>query len=189
MTDLVEQIHGFWFGDLTPKQWYVQDDEIDDTIRSRFLTAWQAERAGNAPDWGISARAIVARLILLDQFPRNMFRGHADSFATDRLARKIAKSALARGVLGLCKRVEEQQFILMPLEHSESIADQHRAVRLFQKVLKDAELLIHARAHREIIRRYGRFPFRNEALGRRSTAAEAAFLAQGGYASMVKELR
>ena len=140
--------------------------------------------------WLTYPSGTLAYIILTDQFPRNMFRGSSDSFATDKAARAAAKSAIARG---WDMQIDEpaRQFFYMPLMHSENLCDQDRCVRLMLTRMSGSgdSNLLHAKAHREIIRRFGRFPFRNEALKRETTAPEAAFIRDGGYGATVKALK
>ena len=175
--------------ELTPAQWYVSDDAVDATIRDRFGALWADARGGGLNAWRSGPRGALGYIILTDQFPRNMFRGEADAFATDALARKATEDAIVHGWdLGIAEPA--RQFFYLPLEHSEDIEDQERAVTLIRSAMPEtgANTLLHARAHREIIRRFGRFPFRNEALGRESSPEESAFMAEGGYGAIVRQL-
>ncbi|MFC7705121.1 DUF924 family protein [Plastorhodobacter daqingensis] len=180
----------FWLKDVGPKGWYESSEALDDEIRQRFLPHWEQARRG-APDRGAcSAEGVLAYIILTDQFPRNMFREDPRAFATDQLARRAAQRAIH---MRWDLRVAEpaRQFFYLPLMHSEILADQERCVRLVLTRMPEtgAETLVHARAHRGIIRRFGRFPYRNAALGRSSTPEEEAFLAQGGYRAAVSALQ
>lgn len=162
----------FWFG-LQPAQHWKADAELDAQIRARFLTVWEEERDGLPPQFLGSADEALAAIILFDQFPRNMFRGHADQFASDLLALGIAR----RGVdLGLDQQMPEERrvFFYLPFEHSEDMADQRQSLLLFTR-LGDATYLDFARKHYDVIDRFGRFPHRNAALGRQSTPEEEAF--------------
>lgn len=180
----------FWLDELEPKDWYLGGDALDQTIRDRFLDAWHEAMQGAFGLWLTHPSGALAYLILMDQFPRNMFRGTGESFASDQSARAAAKSAIAQD---FDLRIDEpaRQFFYLPLMHSESLIDQDRAVRLICSRMPEggAETLLHARAHREIIRRFGRFPFRNDALGRATTPAEAQFIEGGGYGEIVRQLR
>lgn len=177
----------YWNG-LGEEGWFKQDDAVDAEIRERFLADWEEAAAGGLHSWRCSPQGMLAYLILTDQFPRNMFRGEPRAFETDHLARSAAKSAIFKG---WDMRVPEpiRHMYYMPLSHSEFGQDQERSVRLMAERLPEgrAMCLPHAQAHREVIRRFGRFPFRNGALGRTSSAAETAFLAEGGYGSVVRE--
>lgn len=161
-------------------RWYGKDDAFDAEIRRRFLAIWEAAAAGHHDAWLDSDDGTLALLIVLDQFPRNMFRGDPRAFATDPRARDVARHAVADGV---DQRVELplRQFVYMPFEHSEELADQTESVRLFV-ALGDPETLRYAEIHENIIRRFGRFPHRNQVLGRATTPEEATFLAEGGFA-------
>ncbi len=182
-----EEILEFWLGEVGPERWYGGGEALDAECRRRFLATWERARTGAFDGWICAPRPALALVVLLDQLPRNMFRDDPRAFATDAMARAAAKRAIARG---FDQRIPEpeRQFFYLPLEHSESVSDQARAVRLFVLRFPDKEYLVHARAHRAVIRRFGRFPYRNAALGRRSTPAEAAFLAAGGYAAALAEV-
>lgn len=183
-----EDILGFWLDEVGPAGWYAEDSALDATIRDRFGAAWEQARTGALGGWCTSPERTLALLILLDQFPRNMFRGDPRSFATDARALAVAKRALR---LGYPARVPApaRQFFYLPLMHSESLPDQERCLR---RVLLDPDLqgtIDHARAHREVIRRFGRFPYRNGTLGRHTTPSEQAFLTRGGYAAAMESVK
>ena len=184
-----EAVVEFWLHEVGPKGWYVAADDLDEEIRSRFGDEWRAAKAGERDFWCNGPRGTLAFLILTDQFPRNMFRGKADAFSTDASALNAARKAVERG-FDLEVKEPERVFFYMPFEHSETKEDQDLSVDLVQRKMPETrdEYLPHARAHREIIRRFGRFPFRNEALGRESTAEEAAFMKEGGYRSILNAL-
>lgn len=184
-----EAVVEFWLHEVGPKGWYVAADDLDEEIRSRFGDEWRAAKAGERDFWCNGPRGTLAFLILTDQFPRNMFRGKADAFSTDASALNAARKAVERG-FDLEVKEPERVFFYMPFEHSETMEDQDLSVDLVQRKMPETreEYLPHARAHREIIRRFGRFPFRNEALGRESTAEEAAFMKEGGYRSILNAL-
>jgi uncharacterized protein (DUF924 family) len=129
---------------------------------------------------------MLAYLIVTDQFPRNMFRGDARSFATDDRARAAARRAVLSG-LDMQIAEAERSFVYLPFEHAESMGDQDWSVDLYENRLFSSNLLLHAKSHREVIRRFGRFPYRNAALGRKSSPAEQAFLEAGGYGSILRE--
>jgi uncharacterized protein (DUF924 family) len=163
-----------------PQRWFEKDAGFDDDIRRRFLKLHEAAAAGKLTDWEASAEGALALLILLDQFPRNMFRGQARMFASDPLARAITAGALVRGFDAQVP-AELRSFFYLPFEHSEDPADQERGITLY-KAAGDAEGLKWAELHADIIRRFGRFPHRNAVLGRVSTPEEQAFLDGGGFA-------
>jgi uncharacterized protein (DUF924 family) len=169
----------FW-RDAGPDRWFEKDVAFDNEIRRRFLKTHEAAAAGKLAAWEASAEASLALLILLDQFPRNMFRGQARAFATDPLARAIAAGALIRGFDSQVPP-ELRSFFYLPFEHSEDLADQQRGLALY-KAAGDADDLKWAQLHADIIRRFGRFPHRNAVLGRVSTPEEQAFLDEGGFA-------
>lgn len=184
-----DHVLGFWFDELEEKDWYVGGEALDARIRDRFADLWQQARAGRLDGWETSPRNVLAYLILTDQFPRNMWRGHADSFATDAVARTAAKRAID---LGWDTRIEGsgRQFFYTPLMHSECLVDQDRCVRLIATRMPGSDgNLLHAKAHREVIRRFGRFPYRNAALGRDSRAEELTYIEDGGYGSTVEALK
>jgi uncharacterized protein (DUF924 family) len=162
-----------------PKKWFAKDAAFDRQIRIRFLPTYNAAAASRLSHWERTPEGALALTLVLDQFPRNMFRGSARAFAADPLARRVARRAIARGFDRLVPR-RERPFFYLPFEHSESISDQDRCVALF-RAAGDAESLKWAILHADIIRKFGRFPHRNAALGRDTTAAEHAFLAAGGF--------
>ena len=183
-----EEVLAFWLDECSPADWYKSDPEFDATIRDRFLTTWQDATEGALGLWLTYPSGTLAYIILTDQFPRNMFRDDAAAFSTDKAALAAAKSAIAKG---WDMRIDPpaRQFFYMPLEHSENACDQDRAVRLICERMKDETFLLHARAHREVIRQFGRFPHRNSVLGRSTTAAEKAHLDAGGYGEVVRGLQ
>jgi uncharacterized protein (DUF924 family) len=172
------EIVSFW-RDAGPEKWFEQDDDFDRTIRSRFLAAHEAAARGELAAFEASAEGALALLLLLDQFPRNLFRGSARAFATDPQARAVANRALARG-FDLQTDETMRPFFYLPFMHSELIADQERCVAFYQ-ALGDAEQLEWALTHRDIVAKFGRFPHRNHALGRATTPAERRFLESGGF--------
>jgi len=162
----------FWFDDHAA-DWFVKNPAFDTEIRERFLALHQTAVAGRLASWLQARRNCLALVILLDEFPRNMFRGDARAFATDLLARAAARVILERGWDKAMTR-NEQLFAYLPFEHSESLADQELACELMKDF--DAKQRQYAQRHRDIIRRFGRFPHRNNILGRQSTPAEIEFL-------------
>jgi uncharacterized protein (DUF924 family) len=163
-----------------PDKWYEKDDAFDAAIRERFLATYAAAAAGRLAAWENTAEGALALVIVLDQFPRNMFRGDARSFAADPLARAVADRAIARGFDKLYVP-PERRFFYLPFTHSENLADQERCVAL-NRAAADDEGVKWAELHADVIRRFGRFPHRNQMLGRATTADEQAFLAGGGFA-------
>ncbi|MBM1219296.1 DUF924 domain-containing protein [Ponticoccus sp. SC2-23] len=184
-----ETILNFWIDEVGPSGWYSGEDALNAEIRDKFEDDWNKAMAGSCGLWLTSPQGALAYLILVDQFPRNMFKGTGKSFASDRQARAAAKTAIARK-WDLRIPEPQRQFFYMPLMHSENLIDQDRAVRLFLTRMPETgeQNLPHARAHREIIRRFGRFPTRNAALARSSTAAEQAWIDEGGYGRELREL-
>ncbi len=168
----------FW-RDVGSKRWFKKDIALDDEIRQRFLVAHEAAASGKLTEWEQSAEGALALLILLDQFPRNMFRGQARAFATDPLARAITSRAILNGFDG--NMADMRTFFYLPFMHPEDLADQRRAL-VFYRVHGDAESLKYAESHADIIGRFGRFPHRNAILGRVTTPKERAFLDGGGFA-------
>lgn len=188
MSDPVEVLD-YWLDAVGPEGWYAGGVELDDEIRTLWADLWNAAREGGLDHWVDGAAGTLAYIILCDQFPRNMWRGEAKAFATDPLALAAARKALAHG-WDLRAPEPERQFFYMPFEHSEDPEDQVLAVELMEDRLPaDPELTLHARAHQAIIARFGRFPYRNDAVGRHSTTEETLFMREGGYASIVKDLR
>ena len=161
----------FWFA-LSEPEWWNGGAELDEDIRRRFLKLWSEKRQLPAESFLTDPLTALAAVILFDQFPRNMFRGHADQFATDPLALAIAKGALDKH-LDKALPPEERGFLYMPFEHSERMEDQNRSVLLFTD-LGNAKMLYFAKLHHDIIERFGRFPHRNAMLGRAPRAEEVA---------------
>jgi uncharacterized protein (DUF924 family) len=174
-----DEIVSFWRA-AGPDRWFNKDASFDEEIQQRFLESHEAAAAGKLTDWEQSAQDALALLILLDQFPRNMFRGDARAFATDPLARAIAAGAIVRGFDSQVP-TEMRSFFYLPFQHSEDLADQERGIA-FYKAIGDVENLKWAELHADIIRRFGRFPHRNAVLGRTTTPEEQAFLDGGGFA-------
>ena len=173
-----QSVLAFWRA-AGPDKWFEKDAGFDAEIGRRFGGTYEAATAGELA-WDENPEGALALVIVLDQFPRNMFRNSARAFAADPLARKVASRAIARG---FDQRVPlaERMFFYLPFEHSENLADQERCVAL-NRASGDAEAIKWAQAHADIIRRFGRFPHRNAVLGRATTAEEQAFLDGGGFA-------
>lgn len=172
------EIVAFW-REAGPDKWFEQDESFDQVVRLRFLPTCEAAANGELAVWEESAGGALALVLLLDQFPRNMFRGDARAFATDALARAVAGRALARGFDQATDPVM-RPFFYLPFMHSEAMIDQDRSVRLYE-ALGDAEQLRYATEHRDVVEKFGRFPRRNRALGRDTTPAERAFLQADGF--------
>lgn len=169
----------FW-RDAGASRWFAHDDAFDAACR-RLLDLHFAAARRELDHWCTDATGMLALLILLDQIPRNVFRGHAHAYATDPLARSIADQALEAG---FDRATDEplRMFFYLPFEHAESLEDQHRALALHRERLTAPDADRWARLHLDIIERFGRFPHRNAALGRTSTPQEQAFLDAGGFA-------
>jgi uncharacterized protein (DUF924 family) len=169
----------FW-QDAGPDRWFKKDTTFDDEIRRRFLLAHEAAAANKLANWEQNAEGALALLILLDQFPRNMFRGNARAFATDPMALASAARAIMHGFDSQVPAVM-RQFFYLPFLHSENLTDQEHGIALY-RTSGDAAGLKWAEIHADIIRRFGRFPHRNAALERTTTPEEKAFLDDGGFA-------
>jgi uncharacterized protein (DUF924 family) len=169
----VGEVLRFWFEELREDDWFAKDHHLDERIRARFLPLYEELAACEAR--GIATpRELLAAVIALDQFPRNMFRDSARAYAADPIARRLARSAVDRE-LDRDMTDDERMFLYLPFEHSEDRADQALSVELFSRLGND-NWTRYARAHQEIIDRFGRFPHRNAVLGRESTPAELARL-------------
>ena len=172
-------ITGFWRA-AGPAKWFKKDPKFDAAIQLKFEPVHHMAALGRHDAWVSSAEGVLALLILLDQFPRNLYRGTGHAFATDGKARAIARQAVASGQ-DLEIEPLLRPFVYLPFEHAEDMADQLESLRLCT-ALADAETLKYAQLHHDIIARFGRFPHRNAALGRVSTPEEQAFLDEGGFA-------
>lgn len=176
----------FWFGSPPGeyrKQWFRKDPEFDHQIKTRFLDLYWAMVASTPESWLKTAKSALARIVVLDQFARNMFRGTPQSFAADPQALATADIAIEQGYETQLLPVE-RFFLYLPFEHSENLTHQRRCVKHFEQLVEKAPELEHglnyARRHRDVIARFGRFPHRNEILSRQSTAAELDFLQRPG---------
>ena len=188
--DKAQMITEFWVSEVGPSGWYNASDELDQTIRDQFMEDWEKARAGEYDGWAYCPEKSLSLLVLLDQFPRNMFRNDPRAFATDRKAIEVAAHSIDAGY-DMRTDEPQRQFYYLPFMHSECLTHQERCVRLMKCRMPDsgASNFLHAKAHRAIIRLYGRFPYRNEALGRTSTPAELAFMDGGGYQAITEELQ
>ena len=175
-TPAIDEVLAFW-REAGPDRWYTRDTDFDASIRERFLGLWHEAVAGRLSSWEDSDDGALALVIVLDQFPRNMFRGKPEAFSSDAKALAVAERAVARGADA---RIDPEllEFLYMPFMHSEALADQLRCVELFQN---SPDNLKYAREHADIIRRFGRFPHRNRMLGRATTLEEQAYLDAGGF--------
>lgn len=176
MRETKNDVLDFWFEELAPQQWFQQNDEIDATIKERFSGIHEMAKEGACDEWAVDVDGALALIIVLDQFPRHMFRGSPDSFATDKKALLVAKEAISKGfdqILNPTKR----GFMYLPFQHSEVLTDQRRSVELYE-AMKDVNPTGHMYAvrHFEPIDKFGRFPHRNDVIGRESTPEEVEFL-------------
>lgn len=186
-----QNVLDFWFVQTPREFWYNSSPELDSAIKERYFDIWEQARMGQLSAWSSKPTTMLALILVLDQFPRNMFRNDRRAFQSDAMARQMAKAALKRDWDLRFEDLQQRQFFYLPLMHSENQTDQDRCVRLIKERLNDsahADQLVHARAHREVIRRYGRFPYRNDSLGRSSSTPEQEFLQQGGYRLVMEEL-
>lgn len=175
-----EDVLHFWF-EATPREaWFEADPAFDAAVRSRFEPVLASVSRVDPARADLDARSTLAAVIILDQFPRNIYRGTPDAFATDALARRFAHHAIASG-FDRGMDIDQRGFLYLPFEHSEDLADQTYSISLYT-ALGDAEYLRYAIAHQAIIQRFGRFPHRNAILGRPSTPEEIAFLQEPGSA-------
>jgi len=185
-----EDVLSFWLDEVGPDGWYDASAELDDKVRTRFMAAYRNACDGTYGLWLTYPSGTLAYIILMDQFPRNMFRDEAQAYATDRHALAAAKGAINKG---WDLQIDEpaRQFFYLPMMHAENLSDQDRCVRLIcERMGQDGDTnLLHARAHREVIRRFGRFPHRNAALGRASSEAEQGYVAAGGYGATVRDMQ
>ncbi len=184
-----KEILTFWFGtsDFTDglerrKAWFIKNPEFDEEIRSKFLVIYEKAAQGALSDWQQTPLGCLALIILLDQFPRNLFRGDAKSFATDSAALTAAQLGVTQGFDLLLPHIA-RTFMYLPFEHSEQLEDQQRSIALFNQMQNDHEMtetIKYAQRHFDIIAQFGRFPHRNKLLERQSTAEEEAFLKTPG---------
>lgn len=179
-----DEVLSFWFGDTLEmrKAWFTKNLDFDAEIRSRFLPLYEQAASDQLDAWSDSPKSCLALVIVLDQFPRNLFRGTPRSFATDLKALNIAKRAIAAQVDQQFPPVQ-RFFFYLPLEHSENLDDQNESVRLCEQFRDNPELkdiCDYALRHRAVIERFGRFPHRNQILDRPSTPEEIEFLKQPG---------
>lgn len=192
LTSPVQSVLTFWFGEPgSPESsysqrrrlWFLKSEETDETIRQEFMPLYVQAATGELDSWDTDAESCLALLLILDQFPRHMFRDMPRAFATDAKALAIAKYAVNRGMDEALSPVQ-RLFMYLPIEHSENLEDQHRSVALIETIKNlDADLedaYDYALRHRDVIQRFGRFPHRNDVLGRESTPEELEFLQQPG---------
>ena len=179
MTDeAIKAVYDFWFVENGPKQWFTKDAAFDTAIRDRFEALVEKAATGGLSHWRGTARGALAEIIVLDQFPRNLYRDDARAFASDPVGLVAAKEALEKKVDQEVSEAE-RVFLYLPFEHSEAAEDHKISIKLCA-ALSDPSYLEWAEKHKAIIDRFGRYPHRNAALGRESTAEEVAFLEEDG---------
>ncbi|WP_455211776.1 DUF924 family protein [Kaarinaea lacus] len=170
----INEIVSFWFSEPVKKLWFNSTPEFDAQLKQKYLHVVECAERGDLDDWAEHANGALALAIILDQFPLNMFRQQARSFATENKARQIVEYAITKGLDQLLSD-EQKAFLYLPYMHSENLEDQDKSVKLFEKAGL-TENLRYAKHHRELIRRFGRFPHRNQILGRESTPDEIDYL-------------
>lgn len=185
MAIVAKDILNFWFEEAKPEQWFTKDDAFDTLIKERFSDllidlGHDVDEMGKTR-WEVDSPGALASVLVLDQFPRNIHRGTPQAFAFDEKARGVAQRLIDAGGDGPLTS-KQRQFLYMPFMHVEDLAAQEFCVECFKTRLEDQKDLSFATDHRDIIKRFGRFPHRNEILGRTSSAEEVAFLAEGGFA-------
>jgi uncharacterized protein (DUF924 family) len=176
MKDSKQDIVQFWFEEATPRQWFQVSPEFDQQIKDRFSTLYDMAAQGLCEEWKRDVQGCLALCLVLDQFPRNMFRGSAKAFATDKEALLLSKQAIHRGYDQVLPAIR-RRFLYMPFMHSENLPDQRRSLELFGKMQAEDPLgYEHARRHCHEIERFHRFPYRNKVLGRENTPEEDEYL-------------
>lgn len=170
----IRSVLDFWFAPGMEDRWFKRSDDFDREIVSRFGALYERSRLGELNDWAETREGALALTIVLDQFPRNMFRGSPRAFESDHQARTLCRKVLAKG-FDKASSLEERRFLYLPLEHSESLRDQKDSVEAFRQ-LADEEALDYAVQHHDIIAQFGCFPHRNAVIGRETTPDEAEFL-------------
>ena len=169
-----QDIIDFWFSEEVRKLWFNSTPEFDATLRTRYQSTWEQAGRGELDDWMQSPEGCLALVILLDQFPLNMFRGEGRCFSTEAKSREVARAAIEQGFDEQIA-IEQRAFLYMPFMHSESLADQQYALQLFDQPGLEGNLRF-AHHHHGIVEKFGRFPHRNEMLGRESTPEEVEYL-------------
>ena len=177
--DQTDEVLEFWFSEARPRQWFAKDPAFDALVRERFHALTRCALAGELCSWSVEAPSALALVLLLDQFPRQIWRGTAMAFAGDPQALALSLEAVKQGWLEAEAQQARRQFWLMPQMHAEDLAVQEAALPLFER-FTDPRTADFARRHRDVIARFGRFPHRNAALGRVSSAEELAFLQTPG---------
>lgn len=170
----------FWFSDAAKPNWFARSEAFDAAVREALLPLHERAATGELDVWAEAADGALALVLLLDQVPRNVFRGDPRAFATDAKGREIAWAAIGAGLDWQLVGDERRTFLYLPLEHSEDVDDQRACVRLFEERVTNPVYVDYARRHLAVVERFGRFPHRNAILGRQTTAEEAAFLTEPG---------
>ena len=168
------EIIDYWYSDRIKKHWFSSTPDLDNEIRNRYENLWERASAGELDEWINTPEGCLALVIILDQFPLNMFRGQAKSFQTENKAIEVARIAIKNDFAEKLS-IDRLSFLIMPLMHSENIEDQDLSVNLFEKYKLTSNLKF-AQHHRSIVKKYGRFPHRNKILGRKNTSAENEYL-------------
>ena len=177
--DLIEEIVQFWFSEEVRPKWFNSTEAFDDELRDRYSGVWGLARAGRYDHWELEPLGALALVIVLDQFPLNMFRENARQYSTEARAREVATRAIEQGFDAQLTDAQKA-FLYLPFMHSESLPDQDRAVELYDQAgLEDN--LRYAHHHRDVVRRFGRFPHRNAALGRESSDEELEYLKKANW--------
>jgi uncharacterized protein (DUF924 family) len=184
-----EKILKFWLDEIGSKHWYKSSKNLDTTIFKQFYSVWVSIMDGKCGMWLTFPSGSLAYILVLDQFSRNMFRDSPKAFSSDYVALSAAKQAI-KHKFDLAIDGPARQFFYLPLMHSESLQDQERCIRLLHERMPVGcvDNLLHAKAHREVIRKFGRFPARNEALNRTNTSLENVFMQSGGYGMTYTQL-
>ncbi|WP_246814228.1 DUF924 family protein [Kiloniella majae] len=176
---MIDDVLDFWLADGMDRKWFFKDPEFDREVAEKLGPLYEKASAGELDHWAETAKGCLALCILLDQAPRNLFRNDPKTFATDKKALEIAQKVINKGWHNELPQ-RERNFILLPFEHSEDLAMQEKSLELYQYMDESPDWLSYAQKHEVIIRRFGRFPHRNEVLGRESTPEEIEFLKQPG---------
>ncbi len=180
MKDSQKDIINFWFEETKPQQWFQVNPEYDELVRSKFIEIYELARQGGLDDWKNDADGVLCLCLLFDQFPRNMFRGTPQAFATDEQGLLVAKYAISKG-LDQVITPDRRRFVYLPFEHSEHLTDQKKSLDLFGVMKHEYPLSYeYAVRHYDVIEKYGRFPHRNNILGRENTLEEDIYLSQEG---------
>ena len=178
MKDFQKDVLEFWFVETQPQQWFQVNEDFDQQVIDRFSEPYAMAARGEFDEWQKDADGALALIILLDQMPRNMFRGTLKAFETDKKALIVSKYAISKG-LDQVLNAQKRRFLYLPFEHSENMNDQKRSVELFEKIKDDDPLgYDYAVRHYKVIEEYGRFPHRNKILDRENTPEEEAYLSQ-----------